>query len=428
MENKPENNRPALFIGIDWADTKHDVYVINQEGNGTHQEIEHSAEAIDQWVTEKLQQADGKPIAILLEQSRGALVHALMFREKVILYPVNPKQFASYRESYSNAGCKDDQRDARLLARMLYERISTLRAWKADEEETRFLSRSCQTRRQLVDERTRLTLQLICQLKAYFPLMLELNGKKGIRSLVLELVRRWPDPRKLRRADRRLLVKVLRDHSIRNREQQQALIDRIRNSKLLSQDNALIEPAAVVAKLLATQLPLVQKAIDALEEKIETTMKTHPDAPLFTSLPGAGKALAPRLLAAFGSERDRYANADEIATLSGIAPVTKQSGKSRVVHRRYACSKYLRQTFHEFADHARKWCPWSIAYYRLQRSRGMKHNAALRKLASRWIRILYRVWKTRTAYDPAAYLETVTRKNPAITPFLKSQTENAQNA
>lgn len=81
-------------------------------------------------------------------------------------------------------------------------------------------------------------------------------------------------------------------------------------------------------------------------------------------------------------------------------------------------TRYLRQTFHEFADHARKWCPWSKAYYRFQKSRGMKHHAALRKLATRWIRILFRVWKTRTACDPAAYLTQIKHKNPAIVPFL----------
>jgi transposase len=163
----------------------------------------------------------------------------------------------------------------------------------------------------------------------------------------------------------------------------------------------------------------LEKSIDELEASIDKEMASHPDANLFTALPGAGKTLAPRLLTAFGSQRDRFANANEVATFSGIAPVTKRSGKSCIVHRRYACPKYLRQTFHEFADHARKWCPWSRAYYRLQKSRGMKHHAALRKLAMRWIRILFRVWKNRTAYDPAAYMATIKRKNPEIVPFLQ---------
>lgn len=422
-QTKGNQPQPALFIGIDWADQKHDAYTIDRRGRGALQQIEHTPESIDVWVTEKLKQANGQPIAILLEQSRGPLVHALMFRENVILYPINPKQFARYRESFSNAGCKDDTTDAKLLARMLHERIQTLRAWEPDDERTRSLARLCETRRKLVNERTRLAQQLIAQLKAYFPLAMKLTSSLSISPLTLALLKRWPDPRKLKRADRRVLDRVLKEHSSLSEEKRREVIDRIRSAPLLSSDRALIESAAIMAKCLAKQICGLQKAIDELALKIEAEMKDHPDAALFTALPGAGKALAPRLLVAFGSQRDRYANADEVATFSGIAPVTKQSGKSRTVHRRYACPKYLRQTFHEFADHARKWCPWSRAYYKCQRGRGMKHQAAIRKLASRWIRILFRVWKDRTAYDPASYLATIQRKNPAITPFLETTTK-----
>lgn len=418
----PKPPESALFIGIDWADQKHDTYTIDRQGKGIYEQIEHSPEAIDAWVAEKLQQADGQPIAILVEQSRGSLIHALMFRDNVILYPINPKQFANYRESYSNAGGKDDPTDAQLLARMLRERIGLLKPWTPDDESTRLLAGLCQTRRRLVDERTRLTQQLVDQLKAYYPLVFELSTSRSVNSLVLEILRRWPDPRRLQRADRRLLDRVLREHGFRDEQQRQAMIDRIRSAKLLSRDRALLEPAAVAIQCLARQIPVLAKSIDELETKINQEMKSHPDAELFTAIPGAGSALAPRLLTAFGSQRDRFANADEVATLSGIAPVMKRSGKSCVVHQRYACPKYLRQTFHEFADHARKWCPWSRAYYACQRSRGMKHHAALRKLATRWIRILFRVWKARTPYDPAAYLATIQRKNPAIVPFLPPTT------
>jgi len=344
-----------------------------------------------------------------------------MFRKNVILYPINPKQFARYRESYSNAGCKDDPADARLLATMLRERIRLLKPWNPDDESTRLLAQLCQARRQLVNERTRLIQQLIDQLKSFFPVVLKLNSR-SVSAMVLDLLRRWPDPRCLQRADRRTLHRVLRDHGYRNEDRRTEVIDSIRSAKLLSRDTALIEPAAVLVQCLARQIPVLQKSINTLDEKIDKEMKSHPDAALFTALPGAGKAIAPRLLTAFGSQRDRFETANDVATFSGIAPVTKQSGRSRIVHRRYACPKYLRQTFHEFADHARRWCPWSHAYYHYQRSRGMKHHAALRKLASRWIRILFRVWKSRTAYEPARYLAAMTHKNPAIIPFLPPTT------
>jgi len=422
MKNNPlpsNETQPALFIGIDWADREHETYTLDEKGHGTKQTVQHSPEAIDAWITDKLHQAQGKPVAIILEQTRGALIHALMFRENVILYPVNPKQFANYRQSYSNAGCKDDATDAKLLARMLVERRTQMRPWRPDDESTRTLARLCETRRKMVDEYKRLVSQLTSQLKAYFPLILELNVGRSLSPLTLELVRRWPDPRQLKRADRRTLHIVLKQHRCANQESRQEIIDRIRAAKLLSGDRALIEPAAIVAHALAKQIPLLQQAIDQLEQQIEIEMNRHPDAALFTALPGAGKALAPRLLTAFGSDRDRFANADQVSTLNGIAPVTKQSGKSRVVHRRYACSKFLRQTFHEFSDHARKWCPWSRAYYRQQRDRGMKHHAALRKLATRWIRILFRVWKNRVPYDPQRYLRQLRAKNPAIIPYLE---------
>lgn len=425
MSNNPsrEQVQPALFIGIDWADQEHDVHTIDSRGAERPERLQQNSQAIETWITKQLQQAGGRPIAIMLEQSRGPLVHALMFRENVILYPINPKQLARYRESYSNAGCKDDLTDAKLLARMLRERYTMLKAWQPDDEATRLLARLCQTRRQVVDERTRLQLQLLEHLKAHNPLVLELSGTRSITPLGLELLRRWPNPQQLKRTDRRWLHRVLKDHGYRKQEQRDEIIQRIRAEKLLCTDRALLEPLAIQVQTLAKQIPLLDKAIEELEKQIDQEMNTHPDAHLFQPLPGAGKAMAPRLLAAFGSQRDRYANAEEISNLAGIAPVTKQSGKSRIVHRRFACPKYLRQTFHEYADHARKWCPWSKAYYNWQRSRGMKHHAALRKLASRWIRILYRVWKSRTPYDPDQYIETIKRKNPDIVPFL-SPNEN----
>lgn len=409
--------QPARFIGIDWADREHDVHTVDSLGNGRSQTVAQTPEAIEEWINDELAKAGG-PIAIILEQSRGALIHALMFRENVILYPVNPQQFASYRKSYSNAGCKDDVTDAILLARMLSERISLMKPWTPDDENTRLLARLCQTRRKLVDERTRLIQQLTDQLKCCFPLALKLPGIQSFSPLMLEMLRRWPDARELRKADRRILVKVFTEYAFRNKEQQLELMNVIRDSMLLCTDNAVIEPAAIVIKVLAGQIGDLNNAVKSAQERIDQVMEKHPDAELFRALPGAGKALAPRLLTAFGSQRDRFKNADELASFSGIAPVTKQSGKSRVVHRRYACPKYLRQTFHEFADQARKWCPWSKAYYKLQRSRGMQHQAAVRKLASRWIRVLYAVWKSQTPYDPQKYLNIIQARNPEIIRFL----------
>ncbi len=419
MTEKPEqlNDQPGLFIGIDWADQKHDCYVIDRDGKGFHQEITHSPEDINTWIGEMLKLADGKPIAIMLEQSRGPLVYALMFRENVLLYPVNPKQLVRYRESYPGGG-KDDPTDAKYLARMLRERIATLTCWQPDDENTRLLANLSQQRRKLVDDQTKLRQQLIAQLKSYFPVVLELFGKVSQLPLLLSVLGRWTDPRKLRRADRRLIRRVLSDHCIRNEEQQDEIIDRIRSAQLLCNDEALITPLAMAVKLLATQIQQSRKTIREFDAKIAEVMKQHPDAHLFTSLRGAGAVLAPRLLCAFGSQKDRWADADSLAAFSGIAPVTRKSGKKCQVQRRFACPKYLRQTFHEFADSARKYCPWTKARYRMLRDKGMKHNAALRKIARSWIRILFRVWQTRIPFDCQRYIVQLQQRCPEIIPYL----------
>lgn len=177
----------------------------------------------------------------------------------------------------------------------------------------------------------------------------------------------------------------------------------------------------MAVKLLANQIQQAQKTIEQFDAGIADAMKRHPDAHLFTSLIGAGSALAPRLLCAFGSQRDRWEDAESLASFSGIAPVTYQSGKSRGVYRRYACPKYLRQTFHEFADCARRFCPWSKARYRMLRDRGMKHHTALRKIARSWIRILFRVWQTRVPFDCDRYIANLQKRCPEITPYLAQE-------
>lgn len=414
----PSKISPALFIGIDWADQAHDCYIIDAQGNGQHQSFRQTSEAIDNWVAQMFELSGGKPIAIMLEQSKGPLIYALMFRPDVLLYPINPKQFARYRESYPGGDAKSDPSDARYIARMLRERINTLKPWIADDEETRRLANLSEQRRKIVNDQVAQRQQLTAHLKSYFPLLLELFGQSSRLGLLLALVGRWSDPRKLRRADRQLVDRVLRENGIRSQAQREELIERIRRSKLLTNDTAIIEPLSMVCELLAKQIEASRKTVQAFDKQIEEGLKQHPDGELFASLRGAGPTLAARLLCAFGSQKDRWKDADELASLSGIAPVTRQSGKSRVVLQRWACPSYLKQTFHEFADSARKWCPWSKARYRQLRDRGMKHNAAIRKIARSWIRILFRVWQTGERFDCDRYLTGLLRRNPELANYL----------
>ena len=421
----PAAEPQPLLVGIDWADRQHDVAVRGSDGRVECFRVEADPDALDGLLRQLQARADGRPIAVCLEKSRTSLVYHLMLQENVLLDPVDPKQFARYRESFSSSGAKDDPTDAALLVRLLAERRDQLRRFEPDDALTRLIGQLSRTRRAVVDDRTRLTQQLLSTLKTYFPLVLALAGGRSASPLLREIVRRWPDPRQFRRTHPQTLRKLLRRHAVSAEHIEQHL-NTIRAQPLVSRDRAVVEPAAIRAQALIEQIAALDKAVARLEEQIQDALRQHPDAPLFTALPGAGQALAPRLLAAFGSQRDRYQNADELAALSGIAPVTRQSGKTRHVSRRRGCPKYLRQTFHEFADAARKWCPWSKAYYRLLRARSMAHHAALRKLASRWIRILYQVWKTRTPYDPQRYLHSLRTKNHPLLQYLEESSPSLE--
>ena len=121
-----------------------------------------------------------------------------------------------------------------------------------------------------------------------------------------------------------------------------------------------------------------------------------------------------------GSDRERLTDAQEVQQLTGIAPVTKQSGKSRVVRRRWAVSRFLRQTFHEFAAHSIKHSAWAKAYYDMMRARGNKFQAAVRALAFKWIRIIFRCWKDRTLYDETAYAASLMKRQSPILKYLAS--------
>jgi hypothetical protein len=153
----------------------------------------------------------------------------------------------------------------------------------------------------------------------------------------------------------------------------------------------------------------VRDAILSYDQQIETLARQHPDFAIIDSLPGAGPALVPRLIAALGTQRDRYQSASDLQAYSGIAPVLASSGKQHWVHWRWACPKFVRQTFHEWAAHSIGASAWAKAYYEQQRANGKPRNTVVRALAFKWIRILFRCWKDRKPYREDLYREALAR-------------------
>ena len=408
----------AAFVGIDWADKEHAICVLDGDQN-TSDQLKHSAEAIDAWATRMHQQFGGRPVAVAIEQSRGGLFHALMQYEHLRLFPINPKQAANYRKALACSGAKSDPADAHMLARFLREHHDQLRPWEGDTAETRRIAALCELRRKIVEARKSEAQRLGSMLKLYFPQAIDLVGPLH-GPLALELLGRWPTLKKLQRANPKTLQKFFRQHGQRNDEKIKEQVQQIRAFRHLTKDAAIIEPTALYVGLLIKQIEQFNEAIAEFEKQLDAAFSKHEDAAIFRSLPGAGEALAPRLLAAMGSERERFSEAKEVQAYCGIAPVTRRSGQACHVSMRRACPKFIRQTFHEFADQARRWSAWSKAYYEQLRGQGKRHHAAVRALAFKWIRIIFRMWKTRTPYDENRYQQQLQRRNSPLAKYLPS--------
>jgi transposase len=420
MNAKPQSHS-ILFIGLDWADREHVCCLMSSATDkGVVETIRHEPEDIAEWVAGLEKRFPQHRVLVALEQSRGAVIAALAEHQELELYPINPRQLSSYRDSMFPSGSKNDPGDARLLADFLEHNQHKLRRWQPDAVETRRIAGLCELRRKLVEDRKRLVLQLKSSLKMYFPAVLKLVGRTLYSDLIVDLLRRWPTLSQLKRVKPQTLRTFLAEHGLRNVDRQTKFIDTARAAVPLTTDEAIIEPRALYVQILVNQIRGLNKAIDEFDEKLRQAVAAHPDQALFRKLPGAGDALVPRLIAAFGSDRNRYKSAEELQRYSGIAPVTRKSGNSWVVLKRKGCPKFLRQTFHEFADHARKWSRWAKAFYEMKRDAGFKHNAAVRALAYKWIRVIYHLWSTNTLYDEAHHIEQLTRRNSPVIQFLQN--------
>jgi hypothetical protein len=232
--------------------------------------------------------------------------------------------------------------------------------------------------------------------------------------LVCALLEQWPTLEELQKVPPGRLRSFFRKQRCHYPELVERRIIGIRQAMPAIRDRAVIEAKSAVVKVSARVMRSLIRGVADLDGKIEEAAAAHPDFFIFESLPGAGAVLAPRLLAAFGSQRERYANAAEVQGYSGIAPVTEQSGKKKWVHFRWACPKFLRQSFHEWASHSIAHSLWARSYYQQQRERGKGHHAAVRGLAFKWIRIVFRCWKDRVAYDESRYLASLVKRNSPL--------------
>jgi transposase len=331
-----------------------------------------------------------------------------------VLYPIHPATAKDFRKALYPSGRKSDPVDADVLLEFLLRHRDRLRVWQPDTPQTRELQFLVEDRRRIVDEKTRCLLRLTQRLKMYFPQVLCWFGSAD-STLLWQFLERWPDLKSLRRARRSTLEAFLNADRRLAPPQMEELWPAIQAAVPATEDLAVISSATLWVKSTLRQLQLLRGSIQEYDRRIRQLTETHPDFPIVDSFPALGQALAPRVIAALGSQRSRFANAGQLQSYTGIAPVTEASGHQCWIHFRRACPKFVRQTFQEWAHHSLARCQWARTYYDQQRALGKRHQAILRSLAFKWIRILYRCWVNHTPYDDAAYSAALARRSPAPT-------------
>jgi transposase len=415
-------SRFVALIGLDWSDGKHDICLqIPGDDRREALELVHSPEAIDEWARALRKRFGGKPVAVALELAKGPIVYALRKYEFFVLFPLNPATLAKYREVFTHSGAKDDPTDAELALEFLLKYPERLQPLNPQSPQMRALQQLVEMRRRLVDDQTRITNRITSALKNYFPQPLQWLADKD-SYLFCDFLQQWPTLKAARQARRSTLERFFHEHNVRKSRLIAERIAAIKSALPLTEDEGVIQPFSLLVTVLAEQLRATLHAIEAFDHAIAEQAPAHPDFPIFDSFPAAGPVFAPRLLVAFGEQRERFPSANDLQPYAGVAPVTERSGNSCWVHWRLQCPTFMRQTFVEWAALTIPRSFWAAAYYEQQRSKGKTRQAALRALAYKWIRILHRCWLTGQPYDESRYLNALKQRGSPLLKHLAQPT------
>ena len=407
-----------FYLGIDRSDQTIDFTLLDSNHSIIEQgKSSTQPEELKLWLEKiKTRLLDQQTIATCIEQPCQNLSHFFRQFEFLTLYLVNPSIIKSFRESLSASRAKDDKRDAHTLATFILERHHRLEPWKPLDGDTQRLNTLSEKRRQLVEIRKSITNKLNQALKDTYPQSLNLIGRDLHSKLACDFLLKWPT-QLLQKARLTTISNFYYLHNSRYPKTIEKRLQLISEAIPLCVDPVILETNAELIKALARQLQTLTASIQHFDKLVAQATAQHKESPIFASLPGAGPVYTSRLTAFFGSDRNTFAKASEVQRLSGVAPITKQSGKMHFVHRRYACNKFWRQTFVEWAGHTVMKSLWAKAYYEQQKQLGHRHQSILRSLAYKWQHILFRLWKSSITYSEKHYLQALEKSG---SPLLKA--------
>ena len=393
-----------LFVGDDWAEDHHDIEVQDERGRVLARArlpegvagITRLHALIGQFADLDIEPGE---VAFGIETDRGLWVTALRAAGYAV-YAINPRQVARYRERHGTSGAKSDKADAHTMADMVRTDSHQLRPVAGDSPGAEAIKVAARTHQTLIWERTRQVQRLRHQLREYFPAALKAFEELDAAD-ALDLLAKAPDPARAARLTRAQVAAALKRARRRGiAGKTDAILAALRGEQLFQPQPVTAACAAAVSSLTVI-IAALNGEIANMEQQVTGCFRGHPDAAIYLSQPGTGEILGARQLGEFGDDPHRYASARARKNYAATSPVTRQSGKKKIVLARFVRNDRLADALHRQAQSALRASPGARAFYDEQRGRGLDHNAALRALSNRLVGILHGCLKTRTLYDEA---------------------------
>lgn len=398
------------YMGVDWGDRLHQVYVGDQEGKKVRemkvQESPQGLAEIGRWLDEK--RAEGFELWAAIEKPQGRIVDFLL-DHGVEVYPVNPKAVDRVRDRYRMSGSKSDAFDAYVLAEFLRTDQAHLRALRPSSEKAQELKMLSRDQRRVVRHKTRFLNQLTTTLKEYYARPLEVFEDLET-EIALDFLQRYPTPAHLSALTRKQFNRFATKQHHLSKQRCEELWEKL-NKPQLAVPEHVVRAKAQLVEVLIEQLRAAIKAVKIYNHKVESFFASSPAAQFAKTLPG-GKSgtLVAAIWAELGDAQGRWESSRHLQAEAGAVPVTKASGKSRVVHFRFACNKHLRYTMYWFSFVSLNHSEWAKLYYRGQRDNGHSHHQALRALGAKWLKIIFVMWRDHKPYDENYHLANIARQ------------------
>jgi transposase len=398
------------YMGVDWGDRLHQVYVGDEEGKKVREmKVQESPEGlaeIGRWLDER--RAEGMELWAAIEKPAGRIVDFLL-DHGVEVYPVNPKALDRVRDRYRMSDSKSDAFDAYVLAEFLRTDQAHLRVLRPSSEKAQELKMLTRDQHRVVRHKTRLLHQLTHTLKEYYPRPLEVFENLET-EVALDFLQQYPTPAHLSALKRKEFNRFATQHHSLSKQRCVQLWEKLQKPQLAVPEH-VVRAKAQLLEVLIEQLRASIKAVKIYNHKVESFFASSPDAPLAQTLPG-GKSgtLVAAIWAELGDAQGRWQSSRHLQAEAGAVPVTKASGKSRVVEFRFACNKHLRYTMYWFSFGSLRHCEWAKLYYREQKAKGHTHSEALRALGAKWLKIIFVMWRDHKPYDENFHLANITRQ------------------